>query len=130
MELEITETLAMSDTIHTAKQVQALFDYGFSLAIDDFGTGHSSLSYLKRFPFSKLKIDRSFIIDLDQDTGDAAIIEAMIQLAHTLGLKVIAEGVETESQRVFLEEKECDFIQGYLIAKPMPMEKFEEWLKA
>jgi EAL domain-containing protein (putative c-di-GMP-specific phosphodiesterase class I) len=93
---------------------------GFDIAIDDFGTGYSSMSYLKRFPIDYLKIDRTFIKDLPDDKEDVAITRAMIALAASMHLQVIAEGVETEAQRRFLEYEHCHEIQGYLISKPLP----------
>lgn len=129
LELEITESVAMTEAERAEAQLQALYEAGFSVAIDDFGTGYSSLSYLKRFPVSKLKIDRSFIQDTPDDPNDSAIVHAMIQMAHTLGIQVVAEGVETERQRQFLEGRGCDYIQGYLIGRPAPVAEFEKWFE-
>ncbi|TAN46841.1 MAG: EAL domain-containing protein [Methylococcaceae bacterium] len=124
IELEITESAAM-DRAETATAVfHALHELGVGIAIDDFGTGYSSLSYLKRFPVDKLKIDRSFIMDIPDDPNDAAIAQAIIHMAAGLGLQVVAEGVETEAQRDFLRQKGCDFLQGYWFDKPMPGEAF------
>lgn len=129
LEFEITETVAMTEADRAEIQLKSLYDSGYSVAIDDFGTGYSSLNYLKRFPVSKLKIDRTFIKDTPDDANDTAIVHAMIQIAHTLDIKVVAEGVETERQRHFLAEHGCDFIQGYLIGYPMPMTEFERCLE-
>ncbi len=104
-------------------------DAGMQVSIDDFGTGYSSLSYLKKFDIDYLKIDQSFVSNLATDPGDMALSEAIIVMAHKLGLKVIAEGVETEEQRRLLADAGCDYAQGYLFSKPMPAEEFEELLK-
>ena len=108
--------------------LQALKDLGLHVSIDDFGTGFSSLSYLKRLPVDKLKIDQSFVKDLTTDPGDAAIVTSMITLAHNLDLTVIAEGVESPEQLGFLRAERCDEIQGYYISKPMPADDFSEWM--
>jgi EAL domain-containing protein (putative c-di-GMP-specific phosphodiesterase class I) len=109
------------------KQWQKL---GIKISIDDFGTGYSSLSYLKDFPFEIIKIDKSFVSNITEDKKTAAITIAIIQLAHRLDLKVIAEGVETEEELDFLKEHECDEIQGYLFSPPLPASEFEELLKS
>jgi EAL domain-containing protein (putative c-di-GMP-specific phosphodiesterase class I) len=97
-------------------------------AIDDFGTGYSSLSYLTRFPVSALKIDRSFVKDIDSDTHDAVIVRTIVEMAHTLGFIVVAEGVETENQSAFLNHLACEQAQGFLFARPMPGEQFAAML--
>lgn len=119
LELELTESLIMQDVQQAVETMHRLSQLGVHLAIDDFGTGYSSLSALKRFPVGRLKIDRSFVKDLPNDTDDAAIARAVISLAHTLQLRVIAEGVETREQIDFLREAGCDEIQGYYLSKPI-----------
>ena len=118
LELEITESLAMRETDTTLATLRRLKKLGVSIAIDDFGTGYSSLAYLKRFPVDKLKIDRSFVAELPGDREQCAIVSAIVALAHALNVRVIAEGVEEESQREFLARCGCDFIQGYLVGRP------------
>ena len=110
----------MHDPDHAKRVIQALSDSGFGVAIDDFGTGYSSLSYLTRFPVAALKIDRSFVADVLSDRADAAIVRTIIDMAHTLGFIVIAEGVETEAQAVLLRGLGCEQAQGYYFARPMP----------
>ncbi len=119
LELELTESLLLSNADMTASVLWELKNMGLKLSIDDFGTGYSSLSYLKQFPFGKLKIDRSFIRDVAASADDAAITTAIIRMAKSLGLKVIAEGVETEAQLSFLRALRCDEIQGYYFSKPV-----------
>jgi diguanylate cyclase (GGDEF)-like protein/PAS domain S-box-containing protein len=119
LELELTESLLLSDADEMLAALQDLKDMGLQLSIDDFGTGYSSLSYLKQFPVGKLKIDRSFVRDIAVDSDDAAITTAIISMAHSLNLNVIAEGVETEAQMRFLRELGCHEIQGYLFSKPV-----------
>jgi len=128
LELEITESILMDDVEEAIQVMAVLRDYGISIAIDDFGTGYSSLNYLKRFPISTLKIDKSFIHDLTGDSEDAAIVRSIISLAESLNLEVVAEGVETVEQLQFLSRQQCHTGQGYYIAKPMPPDKFEEFL--
>jgi diguanylate cyclase (GGDEF)-like protein/PAS domain S-box-containing protein len=122
LELEITESLAMQQTDATAAMLARLKSLGVSIAIDDFGTGYSSLAYLKRFPVDKVKIDRSFVADVPGDHDQVAIVSAIVALAHALGIRVIAEGVETEAQLEFLKGCRCDFMQGYLIGRPAEAE--------
>ncbi len=126
LELEITESTIMVNAEEVIGTLKELKHKGIKLAVDDFGTGYSSLSYLKRFPIDLLKIDRGFVSDITTDKADADIVTSIISLAHNLGIKVIAEGVEEEAQKAYLESKGCDFIQGYLLGKPISAEKFEE----
>jgi EAL domain-containing protein (putative c-di-GMP-specific phosphodiesterase class I) len=129
MVIEITESLLLGDEADIMKKLNRLREAGFRLALDDFGTGYSAMSYLKKFHIDYLKIDHSFVRDLETDPNDRAITEAIIVMAHKLGLKTIAEGVETEQQKAILTEVECDYLQGYLFAKPMPIEEFLSFVK-
>ncbi len=122
VELELTESMLMQDAREAVQVLTTLSDLGAQLAIDDFGTGYSSLSYLKQFPVDKLKLDQSFVRHLNTDPNDAVIARATINLGHSLGLEVIAEGVETEEQYDYLRAEGCDVIQGYLFGRPMPNE--------
>ncbi|MFK9084169.1 putative bifunctional diguanylate cyclase/phosphodiesterase [Pseudomonas neuropathica] len=122
--LEITETTAMSDADASMTVLQELSDMGVDLSIDDFGTGYSSLMYLKRLPANELKIDRGFVRDLERDSDDAAIVSAIVALGQALGLRIVAEGVETGSQQDFLTQLGCDSLQGYLLGHPLPAERF------
>ncbi len=126
LQLELTESLLMKDVREVVDTLRALKDAGVSLAIDDFGTGYSSLSYLKRFPLDALKIDRSFVKDLSENNDDAAICAAIIAMSHSLGLHVIAEGIETGEQLKYLCDQGCEMGQGFLLAKPMPAAEFEQ----
>ncbi len=126
LELEITESLAMVTSAHEV--LEELHQSGFNLAMDDFGTGHSSLAQLKRLPINCLKIDRSFVMDIPDDANDMVIAQTIINMGHTLGLKIIAEGVETEQQKSFLIENGCDYLQGYYFSKPLPAEEMESLL--
>ena len=124
---EITESVAMEDAVATERVLQRLGGLGVTLSIDDFGTGYSSLSYLRRLPVSQLKIDRSFVQDLETSPDARAIVKAVIELAHALGLEVVAEGVETEGQAAELRAKRCDKLQGFLFARPMPAGDLTQW---
>jgi EAL domain-containing protein (putative c-di-GMP-specific phosphodiesterase class I) len=128
LELEITENIAL-DYEHAIGPLQKLNEMGVTIAFDDFGTGYASLSYLTRFPLSRIKIDRSFVAKITDNAEDAAIVRSLIAMAQNLGLRVIAEGVETNAQRVFLLKEECEEAQGYLFAKPLPAVNFEAYLK-
>ncbi len=119
LELELTESVLMATAQQTAGKLQALREIGVSLAIDDFGTGYSSLAYLKRLPITTIKIDKEFIDDLERDPDDAAITSTVITMAHSLGLNVVAEGVETEAQMRFLSAHRCNEVQGYWISPPL-----------
>ena len=129
LEIELTENAIMQDPKETAITLDRLHDMGVSLAIDDFGTGYSSLNYLKRFPIDKLKIDRSFVEDLPHDLNDSAIVQAIINLAKSLRMVVIAEGVETRAQLDFLRSLSCEIYQGYLGGRPVDAERFAAMLK-
>jgi diguanylate cyclase (GGDEF)-like protein len=130
LDLEITESYAMQNADFTIAVLRELKKRGVRISIDDFGTGYSSLSYLKQFPIDTLKIDRSFVQDLASDANDAAIAAAIIALAHSLKLDVIAEGVETDKELQLLRRQNCDKMQGYLFSKPVPANLFEALLKA
>ena len=122
--LEITETTAMSDADASMNVLQQLSQIGVDLSIDDFGTGYSSLMYLKRLPANELKIDRGFVRDLEHDSDDAAIVSAIVALGQALGLRIVAEGVETDTQQSFLTTLGCDSLQGFLLGQPLPADQF------
>ncbi len=127
--IEITEGLMLKAAININRKLLRFRDAGIQVAVDDFGTGYSSLSYLKRFDIDYLKIDQSFVANLESDESDLALSEAIVVMAHKLGFKVIAEGVETEAQRDILRQIDCDYAQGYLFSKPLPAEEFEALLE-
>ena len=129
LELEITESMVMQDSERVTSVLNQLKRMGVSLAMDDFGTGYSSLGYLKRFPFDKLKIDKSFVRDITSEPNNAAIAKTVIAMAHSLHMKVIAEGVETQGQLNYLRLHDCDEMQGYFFSRPVPAEKFERLLR-
>jgi EAL domain-containing protein (putative c-di-GMP-specific phosphodiesterase class I) len=128
LELEITESIIMDDVNAAIATMDAIKNKGIYLAIDDFGTGYSSLAYLKRFPIDVLKVDRSFISDIPEDKTDMAITSAVISMAHKLGMKVVAEGIETQEQLEFLREHKCDYGQGYLFSRPLTLPQLHHFL--
>ena len=128
LELELTESLMVEDAASAIATLQQLKDLGISISIDDFGTGYSSLSYLTQYPFDTLKIDRCFISNITDGCTNAAIVKAIIEMAHSLCLEVVAEGVETEAEKDFLWRYECDTMQGYLFSPPVPVADFEQLL--
>jgi diguanylate cyclase (GGDEF)-like protein len=125
LELELTESSLMANTGRTIATMENLKGRGVQISIDDFGTGYSSLAYLRRFPVDKLKIDRSFVSDITKNSDDAAIVLAIIRMAHSLKLEVVAEGVETAGQLAYLRRHRCDLIQGYYFSPPLPASKLE-----
>ena len=126
--LEMTEGMLIDDPQETQARLEALRALGVSIALDDFGTGYSSLSYLQKFPFQRLKIDRAFVASLGAIGNAGAIIQSIVTLGHALGMSVLAEGVETDEQRVLLRLAGCDEMQGYLFAKPRPAETIDKLL--
>jgi len=130
IDLEITESLVMEDVEDNIRKLSEVRALGVQIAIDDFGTGYSSLGYLAKLPVQALKIDRSFIIAMLKDPAAMTIVQTIISLAHTLGLKVIAEGVEEEQQAHYLRLLRCDQIQGYLVSKPTPFDEITRFLRA
>ncbi len=128
--LEITESAIMDDPQRAQHTLQALSDAGFKLSIDDFGTGYSSLAYLKRLPVDELKIDKSFVMGMTTDRNDAKIVRPTVELAHNLGLSVVAEGVEDEAVLAALRQLHCDVGQGYLWSKPVSVQLFLQWAQA
>lgn len=128
LKLELTESVVMADVADVVAKMQALKTLGVKLSMDDFGTGYSSLSYLKRLPLDQVKIDQSFVRDIATDSNDAMMVRTIIDLAQNFGLDVVAEGVETEEQRLFLKQHGCPGYQGYLFSKPVPVAEFEKLL--
>ncbi|MBV4455573.1 MULTISPECIES: GGDEF/EAL domain-containing response regulator [Pseudomonas] len=128
LEVELTEGSLMENTQHTIASLQRLHAMGVKISIDDFGTGYSSLAYLRRFPIDTLKIDIAFIREVTTNPQDAAITRTIIELAHSLKLRVVAEGVETQAQLAFLKEAGCDQIQGYLFSRPLPVDTLKRLL--
>ncbi len=129
LKLELTESVIVDDIADTIEKMKALKAYGVGFSMDDFGTGYSSLSYLRRLPLDQLKIDRSFINEVETNTGDAVIVKTIIAMAHALGLDVIAEGVEKEAQHLFLNRNDCPAYQGFLFGQPVPVSIFEKMLE-
>lgn len=130
LELEITEDMFTDSVLTSTRTIQDVHALGVKFAIDDFGTGYSSLKFLKRLPFSNLKIDKSFTADIESDPDAAAIASAIIMLAHRLGMTVVAEGVETEGQLDFLQQNGCDLAQGYHFAKPAGFDELHRMISA
>jgi EAL domain-containing protein (putative c-di-GMP-specific phosphodiesterase class I) len=128
LELELTESALISDEDSVLKVLLALKKVGVQLAIDDFGTGYSSLSRLKNFPIDRLKIDQSFVRDIELNSDNAAIATAVIAMAESMDMKVTAEGVETNDQLAFLKHKRCNEMQGYFLSKPLPSTQAEDFL--
>lgn len=128
LELELTENILMHDIDQVIVQLQQLSDLGVAISIDDFGTGFSSLSYVKRLPVDRLKIDQSFIRDVVSDTSDRAIVAAIVNLAHSLRMEVVAEGVETVEQLEYVRGAGCDAVQGYYCGRPMAAAQFEDFI--
>ena len=128
LDLEVTETAIMRDDDASLASLRSLDELGVSLVLDDFGTGYSSLSHLRRFPFTRLKIDRSFVKEIPAQRDDVALTEAIISLAHSLHMKVVAEGVETEDQADLLRAQQCDEFQGYLFGRPVQPDEFTRFL--
>ena len=129
LKLELTESLLVSNVKEIIEKMFALKAEGVGFSLDDFGTGYSSLSYLKRLPLDQLKIDQSFVNDVLSDPNDASIAQTIIALAQSLGLGVIAEGVETAAQRDFLANSGCHAYQGYFFSRPLPLEEFEAFVR-
>jgi EAL domain-containing protein (putative c-di-GMP-specific phosphodiesterase class I) len=126
--LEITESAIMDDPVRAQQTLEKLHAMGVDLSIDDFGTGYSSLAYLKRLPVDELKIDQSFVLNMEQDAGDAKIVKSTIDLGHNMGLRVVAEGVENLAVMRLLKDMGCDQAQGYFIGRPMSADSFITWL--
>ncbi|MDP2833038.1 MAG: EAL domain-containing protein [Pseudomonadota bacterium] len=130
LKLELTESAVLGNVEEAIARMVSLKALGIGLSLDDFGTGYSSLSYLKRLPVEQVKIDRSFVGDLTRDSNDAAIVRAILAMSDSLGLAVVAEGVETDQQFAFLIQYGCPLFQGYLFGRPMPAEEFMRQLDA
>jgi EAL domain-containing protein (putative c-di-GMP-specific phosphodiesterase class I) len=125
----LTESLPLENVDDTISKMRALRSLGLRFSLDDFGTGQSSLSYLTRLPLDQLKIDQSFVHNIGVQATDALIVQTIIGMAQSLGIDVIAEGVETDAQRAFLERHGCKLWQGYLFSRPVPIKEFEEYLQ-
>jgi EAL domain-containing protein (putative c-di-GMP-specific phosphodiesterase class I) len=130
LQLEVTESMVMRNVPRAIKVLDAIQSRGIRLAIDDFGTGYSSMSLMKQFPIDTIKIDRSFVRDLPDDSEDRAIAQAIISMGKALGMTVVAEGVETVEQEIFLRDHACDEMQGYLFSKPVPPEQLADLLRS
>jgi EAL domain-containing protein (putative c-di-GMP-specific phosphodiesterase class I) len=130
LQLEVTESMVMRNVSRAVKVLDAIQSRGIRLAIDDFGTGYSSMSLMKQFPIDTIKIDRSFVRDLPNDSEDQAITQAIISMGKALGMTVVAEGVETVEQQAFLRSHACDEMQGYLFSKPLPPAQLASLLRS
>jgi len=130
LQLEVTESMVMRNVSRAVKVLDSIQSRGIRLAIDDFGTGYSSMSLMKQFPIDTIKIDRSFVRDLPDDTEDQAIAQAIISMGKALGMTVVAEGVETVEQEAFLRDHGCDEMQGYLFSKPLPSQQMADLLRS
>jgi EAL domain-containing protein (putative c-di-GMP-specific phosphodiesterase class I) len=128
--MEVTESGVMANPERAARILERLRGLGFGLSIDDFGTGYSSLNYVRTLPACELKLDRSFVRDIDTNTSNAAIVRAVVDLAHGLGLKVVAEGVETRADADAVRALGCDQMQGYYVSRPLPATDFERFFQA
>jgi EAL domain-containing protein (putative c-di-GMP-specific phosphodiesterase class I) len=128
--LEVTESMMVTDPARAAAVLADLHELGVGIAVDDFGTGYSSLAYLKRLPVDLLKIDRSFIDHVATDDEDLVIVRSTVDLAHSLGLRSVAEGVESASAMGILESLGCDLVQGFHLCKPLPADELRDWLQA
>jgi EAL domain-containing protein (putative c-di-GMP-specific phosphodiesterase class I) len=130
VQIELTESAIMVDPEAAVETLRALREMGFHIAVDDFGTGYSSLGYLRRFPVDTLKIDRTFISDLPDDPEAAVLVRTIINLGLSLGLRVVAEGVETAEQADFLQREHCHLAQGFYYTRPLPAEELGGWVEA
>jgi EAL domain-containing protein (putative c-di-GMP-specific phosphodiesterase class I) len=128
LNLEITESAVMTDAQRACAVLQALRDMGATISIDDFGTGHSSLAQLKRLPVQVLKIDKAFVMGMADNSDDDVIVRSTIELAHNMGLKVVAEGVDNQKSRELLTRYGCEMLQGYLFSKPLNARDLDQWL--
>jgi EAL domain-containing protein (putative c-di-GMP-specific phosphodiesterase class I) len=129
LEIELTESVLMHEAESTLSTLRSLGALGIRIAVDDFGTGYSSLAYLRRLPIDKLKIDRSFVRDLGAETDASVIVSTIVRMAHSLKLKVLAEGVESSEQVTLLRAQGCDEMQGYWLARPLPADAFAKYFR-
>jgi len=129
LKIELTEGAMIHDIEDVIRKMQRIKLLGISISLDDFGTGYSSLQYLQKLPLDQIKIDQSFVRNLDPDAGNTVIIKTIIGMARSLGLQIIAEGVETQQQKDFLERNDCHNYQGYLFSRPLTIEKFESLIR-
>ena len=127
LSFEMTESDLVQEPVKAIQQLQAFRDKGFEIAIDDFGTGYSSMAYLKHLPVTTLKVDKSFVLSLDSQQGDQKIVQTVIELAHSFGLNVVAEGIESQATLLLLKKWGCEFAQGYYMCKPIPFDDLITW---